>query len=91
MSEPHDEVNTTEVNTAEVNTAEAHTAAMLDRIATRFPDVPRESIEHIAHEEHERLSGGRIQDYVPVLVEKETVERLRTGAIPVQTPLPEDS
>ncbi|MBQ3358281.1 MULTISPECIES: three-helix bundle dimerization domain-containing protein [Microbacterium] len=70
---------------------EANTAAMLDRIATRFPDVPRESIEHIAHEEHERLSGGRIQDYVPVLVEKETVERLRTGAIPVQTPIPEES
>lgn len=70
MSERHDEANT---------------AAMLDRIATRFPDVPRESIAHIADEEHERLSGGRIKDYVPVLVEKETVERLRTDAIPVQT------
>lgn len=68
---------------------QANTDAMLDRISTRFPDVPREDIEDIAHEEHERLSGGRIQDYVPVLVEKETVERLRTGAIPVQTPLPD--
>lgn len=70
-------------------TDEANTAAMLDRIATRFPDVPREEIEHIAHEEHDRLSGGRIKDYVPVLVEKETVERLRTGAIAVQATLPD--
>lgn len=70
---------------------EATTAAMLDRIATRFPDVPRDAIENIASEEHARLSGGRIQDYVPVLVEKETVERLRTGAIPVQPPLPDAS
>ena len=57
-----------------------------ERIAARFPAVPSERIEEILHEEHAKLSGGRIRDYIPVLVERATTERLRGETAPVSLP-----
>ncbi|MBO0980790.1 three-helix bundle dimerization domain-containing protein [Microbacterium sp. SD291] len=58
-------------------------AKLLDRIAARFPTVASARIEEILHEEQARLDGGRIRDYIPVLVERATTERLRGEAVPV--------
>jgi hypothetical protein len=50
--------------------------AVMDRLAERFPDKDRSSIEQIVAEEHELLDEGRIRDYVPVLVERAARLRL---------------
>lgn len=49
---------------------------VIDRLAQRFPHVPRQSIEQTVREEHKALAGGRIRDYVPVLVEHAAKARL---------------
>ncbi|WP_426999073.1 three-helix bundle dimerization domain-containing protein [Pseudarthrobacter sp. N5] len=49
---------------------------VVDRLAERFPHVPRPSIEQAVREEHKALDGGRIRDYVPVLVEHAAKARL---------------
>lgn len=49
---------------------------VVDRLAERFPRVPRPSIEQAVREEHQALDGGRIRDYVPVLVEHAAKARL---------------
>ncbi|MET3812378.1 three-helix bundle dimerization domain-containing protein [Arthrobacter sp. UYEF3] len=43
--------------------------SVVDRLAERFPEVSRSSIEEAVREEHESLNGGRIRDFVPILVE----------------------
>ena len=49
---------------------------VVDRLAQRFPHVPRPSIEQTVREEHKALDGGRIRDYVPVPVEHAAKARL---------------
>lgn len=49
---------------------------VIERLAERFPHVPRPSIEQAVREEHQALDGGRIRDYVPVLVEHAAKARL---------------
>lgn len=59
---------------------------VIDRLAKRFPDVPRERVAAIVGEEHLVLQGNPIRDFVPVLVEHEARDRLRSeGATPVLT------
>ena len=59
---------------------------VVDRLAKRFPDVPRDRVAAIVGEEHLVLEGNRIRDFVPVLVEHEARDRLRAeGAEPVLT------
>jgi hypothetical protein len=53
---------------------------VVDRLAQRFPHVPRPSIEQTVREEHKALDGGRIRDYVPVLVEHAAKARLSRSA-----------
>lgn len=50
---------------------------VVGRLAARFPGLPRERIEQAVHVEYVALDGGRIRDYVPVLVEHGAKERLR--------------
>ncbi|MGM7774462.1 three-helix bundle dimerization domain-containing protein [Arthrobacter sp. KNU-44] len=50
--------------------------SVVDRLAERFPHVPRLSVEETVREEHQALAGGRIRDYVPVLVEHAARARL---------------
>ena len=57
---------------------------VIDRLAQRFPDVPRDRVAAIVGEEHLGLEGNPIRDFVPVLVEHEARDRLRAeGATPV--------
>lgn len=52
-------------------------AKIVDRLAERFPHIPRQSIERAVLEEHKALDGRPIRDYVPVLVERGAKGRLR--------------
>ncbi|WP_427136493.1 three-helix bundle dimerization domain-containing protein [Pseudarthrobacter sp. S9] len=49
---------------------------VVECLAERFPHIPRPSIEQAVREEHQALDGGRIRDYVPVLVEHAAKARL---------------
>ena len=49
----------------------------IDRLAERFPDVPREGIADLVHGEHATLQGRPVRDYVPVLVERAVRAQLR--------------
>ncbi len=51
--------------------------SVIDRLAAHFPDVPRVQVESVVREEHHRLDGNPIRDFVPVLVEHEARDRLR--------------
>ncbi|WP_205649369.1 three-helix bundle dimerization domain-containing protein [Agromyces sp. LHK192] len=55
------------------------------RLQDHFPDANRTEIERIVGEEHDRLEGNPIQDFVPVLVEHEARERLRDEGFQVAT------
>lgn len=49
---------------------------VVERLAERFPTVPRPSIEEAVRAEHGALDGGRVRDFVPVLVERAAKARL---------------
>jgi hypothetical protein len=49
---------------------------VVDRLAERFPEALRSNIEDAVRQEHESLSGGRIRDFVPLLVEHAAKARL---------------
>lgn len=49
---------------------------VVDRLAERFPDISRSSIEDAVWQEHKALESGRVRDYVPVLVEHAAKTRL---------------
>lgn len=49
---------------------------VVDRLADKYPTVPREDIEDIVQQEHRSLDAGRVRDYVPILVEHAAKERL---------------
>lgn len=49
---------------------------VVERLAELFPHIPRTSIEQAVREEYQALDGGRIRDYVPVLVEHAAKARL---------------
>jgi len=50
---------------------------VVDRLAAMYPAVSRERVVTIVNEEHLRLAGNPIRDFIPVLVEHESRERLR--------------
>jgi hypothetical protein len=53
---------------------------VIDRLAQRFPTLERGDIENVVDEEQRQLDGGRVRDFVPVLVEKAAEKRLRKRA-----------
>ena len=68
------------MNAEDEDRAVAH---VIDRLAERYPRVPRSSIEQAVHEEREALAGNPVRDYIPVLIEHGAKEQLR-----LQTPSP---
>jgi hypothetical protein len=64
---------------------------VIDRLAGRFPDVPRDHIVTVVHETHLELQGNPIRDFVPVLVEHAARKRLRREAKPEMVPIDEGS
>lgn len=57
--------------------------AVVDRIATRFPDIDGARIDALVSEAAHRLDGARVRDFIPVLVEHEVMDALRAEADPV--------
>lgn len=53
---------------------------VIDRLAERFPSLERGHIADVVDEEHGKLDGGRVRDFVPVLVEKAAKKRLKKEA-----------
>lgn len=47
-----------------------------DRLVQRFPDISRSVIEEAVWQEHKALEGGRVRDFVPILVEHAAKARL---------------
>jgi uncharacterized protein (DUF433 family) len=50
---------------------------VVDRLAEKYPDMPRKRIEDIVEQEHRFLDEGRVRAYVPILVEHAVRDRLR--------------
>lgn len=49
---------------------------LVERLATSYPETPRDHIEGIVADEYHALDGGRIRSYVPILVERSAWNRL---------------
>ena len=52
------------------------------RLLARFPDARPEVVDALVNDLHHEFDGDPIRDFIPVLVERQAVERLR--AIPAQ-------
>lgn len=66
--------------------------AVVDRLADRFPTIERPHIADIVETEAANLEdGARVTDFIPVLVEHEVKEQLRTEADPLPVAVPEDA
>jgi hypothetical protein len=61
------------------------TADVVDRLALRFPTLPRDHVAEVVQQERDRLDGARVRDFIPLLVEHEATERLRLEAEPQLT------
>jgi hypothetical protein len=60
-------------NASEEDIAVEHAA---ERLAERFPDVPREHIDALVEKHHEGFEGAPVRDFVPVLVEHDVKREL---------------
>lgn len=56
---------------------------VIDRVAERFPDAPRERVEQLAHDEQAQFADAPVRQYVPVLIEHDVTEQLRGEADPL--------
>lgn len=74
---------TSEPATSESDEHGDEVAKVVDRLASRFPTLERDHIADIVEEEHDRLNGARVRDFIPVLVEHAATDRLREEATPV--------
>ncbi len=52
-------------------------AQVVDRLSEHFPDTSRLRIAEVVDDEHHRLDGNPIRDFIPVLVEHAARVRLR--------------
>ena len=50
---------------------------VLRRLTDRFPEVPAEVVSGIVQAERQRLDGRPIREFMPLLVERASAERLR--------------
>ena len=49
---------------------------VVDRLAAKFPALPREHIEDVVQQEHSLLDTGKVRAFIPVLVEHAARDRL---------------
>ncbi|MFD6061822.1 three-helix bundle dimerization domain-containing protein [Rhodococcus wratislaviensis] len=61
-----------------------HIDQVIDRLDSRFPDLPRESIEQVVRSAHEHFATGKVRDFVPLLVERLAREKLQGLVVPVE-------
>jgi hypothetical protein len=60
-------------NVSDEDIAVEHAA---DRLAERYPRVPREQIDQLVEKHHGRYDGAPVRDFVPVLVEHDVKKEL---------------
>lgn len=48
----------------------------VDRLAERFPHVPRERIVELVHDHHRDFTGAPVRDFIPVLIEHDIKREL---------------
>ncbi|WP_426622995.1 three-helix bundle dimerization domain-containing protein [Leifsonia sp. McL0607] len=63
-----------------------HEAAIdhaVDRLAARFPMVPRDRIVDLVHERHGDYTGAPIRDFIPVLIEHDVRRELAAEVEPL--------
>ena len=53
-------------------------AAIIERLEKQFPDVPPPEVASVVHAAHSAFAGRPIRNYVPVLVEGDACQRLRS-------------
>lgn len=51
---------------------------VVDRLAARYPEAPRNHIARIVEEEYDSLDHGRIKIYLPPLIEHSARNRLHS-------------
>ncbi|MDN4614165.1 hypothetical protein P5G50_06830 [Leifsonia sp. F6_8S_P_1B] len=51
-----------------------------ERLAERFPEVPRARIDELVEKHHEEFDDAAVRDFVPVLVEHEVKKDLTAGS-----------
>ena len=59
---------------------------VISRLSEKFPSLSHEHIEAVVDEELHRLDGGRVRDFVPVLVERAAKHRLKAEGTAVEVP-----
>ncbi len=52
---------------------------LADRLRSRFPETPPDSIKSLVTQVHHQYDGSPIRDFIPVLVEREVVEHFRAS------------
>ncbi len=52
---------------------------VVERVSTRFPDVPMEDVREQVLAELGRYQAAHVRDFVPVLVENAVMDVLRSG------------
>ncbi|WP_353829261.1 three-helix bundle dimerization domain-containing protein [Agromyces sp. SYSU T0242] len=63
---------------------------VVTRMLQRYPSLAPERVREVVDEEHRRFDGGRVRDFIPVLVERATKKRLDAEAEHVDLP-PDDA
>jgi hypothetical protein len=54
----------------------------VDRLAERFPMVPRDHIVDLVHERHADYTGAAVRDFIPVLIEHDVRRELHAEVSP---------
>lgn len=54
----------------------------VDRLAERFPAVPRDRIVELVHERHVDYTGAAVRDFIPVLIEHDVRRDLHAEVDP---------
>jgi len=54
-----------------------HIEHVIDRLAARYPDLPRETVEKVVHSAHGHIANGRMRDSAPLLVEQNARQEIQ--------------
>ncbi len=54
----------------------------VDRLAERYPKVPRDHIVDLVHQRHLEYTGAPVRDFIPVLIEHDVKRELATETAP---------
>ncbi|WP_235493401.1 three-helix bundle dimerization domain-containing protein [Leifsonia sp. Leaf336] len=54
----------------------------VDRLAERFPAVPRDRIIDLVHQRHLEYTGAPVRDFIPVLIEHDVKRELLADVEP---------